>query len=192
MFEKILLNLFPHFSAFAEEEPPQSGTQSAAEYIEAIKNLKENSVDKKEYDKLKDENKTLIKALSGEGELPEIAKEAQQKPDLAALRENYRKISEEGAMNYEVAQAALELRAAAIAAGENDPFIPAGIKVEPTLDDLKGAQKVADALQYCLDEATEEDGTIDPEIFNARFRKILADDSAIITARLGGKKKGRN
>ena len=183
----------PRLSIDEDGAASQGGTQSAADYIEAIKSLKENTVDKKQYDKLAAERTELIKALSGEGPLPKSAEEAKQKPDLEAARKKLLEAGENGALNYEVAQAALELRQAAIEAGEIDPFIPAGVKVKPDLNDIKGAQRVADALQYCLDEAIEEDGSIDPELFNARLKKIIADDSPLLTSRLNASnnKKGK-
>lgn len=172
-----------------EDGAPQGNPQGAAEYIEAIKNLKENSVDKKEYDKLAAERAELIKALSGEAPLPKSAEEANHKPDLAAARKKFLEAGDHGLLNYEVAQAALELRQAAIDAGEPDPFIPAGVKVKPELSDITGAQRVADALQFCIDEATDEDGNVDADLFNNRLKKILAEDSPLLTARLNAQKQ---
>lgn len=163
-------------------EPEKSLT--ADEYTAAIKNLKAKTVSKEEYDKLKEENKTLIKALAGEGPAPEGAQETGKKPDIKELRKKFLTAGEENLSNAETVQTALELRKALIESGERDPFLPQGMKIQTTPQDIATANKVADNLQKMLDEATDEEGYIDEEMFNAQLRKNIAEDSPLLIARL--------
>ena len=66
--------------------------------------------------------------------------------------------------------------------------MPNGAKISPTPKDIEASQRVADTMQSWLDEATDETGKIDPELFNAFLRKGIADDSQFVKARLGASK----
>ena len=172
-----------------EEEkktPPadEETSLTADEYAAAIKNLKAKTVSKEEYDKLKEENKTLVKALAGEGPAPEGAQETGKKPDIKELRKKFLTAGEENLSNAETVQTALELRKALIDSGERDPFLPQGMKIQTTPQDIATADRVAETLQKMLDEATDEEGYIDEEMFNAQLRKNIAEDSPLLIARL--------
>ena len=52
--------------------------------------------------------------------------------------------------------------------GEIDPFIPQGRKIAATASDRYAAQRVADGLEYCVEQA---DG--DTDAFMAAFNKII-------------------
>lgn len=86
--------------------------------------------------------------------------------DLNQLRKNLFSDSENKS-NLDYARQALELRSAIIENGGVDPFIPQGRKITATTADRYAAQRVADGLEYCIEQA---DG--DPDAFMATFKKI--------------------
>ena len=65
---------------------------------------------------------------------------------------------------------ALQLRNALIEKGENDPFLPIGEKIQPTDEDIKCAEKVADGLQRMIDESNGS-----PDAFNALYQSRVVD-----------------
>ena len=175
-----------------DDEQQTTTTMTADEYVKQVNELKKNSVPKEEYEKLLAEKKTLIKGMI-DGNLPDDIKaqvdNKQNTPDIQELRKKLAKSGDEPILNCDYVETVLQLRQAALDRGETDPFLPQGVKANPTLIDLQGAQRVADGLQFCLDEARGEDGKLDPVIFNAQFTKILAEDNAFVSARLKAKKK---
>ena len=118
------------------------------DYIEAIKTLKQNSVDRSEYDKLKAENKRLINAVVNGQELEEENKVEYR--DVNDIRDE---LFNHEHSNLDYVKLALELRNTLIAKGETDPFLPVGSQITPTADDAEKADKVAQVYQECIDYA---------------------------------------
>ena len=174
-----------------KRQAQQDNPQNAEEYAEAIKNYKEKTVSKEEYDKVVAERTTLVKALAGEGPVPDNVQKQEKPADIKELRQRFLNAGEENLPNGEYIKNALELRKAAIAAGELDPFIPVGAKAKPTPLDIAKAQEVADTFQEWLDASTDENGKIDEEEFLAKMRKGIAEDSPFITAKLKASKAHR-
>lgn len=175
-----------------EKQAQQPEIQTAEEYAAAIKNLKESTVSKDEYEKLKADKAVLVKALAGEGPVPsEIAQQQAQQADVKELRKRFLNAGEENLTNAEYIKTALQLRQAIIDEGGLDPFLPSGAKANPTPTDIAGANKAAEAFQEWLDAATDESGKVDEELFNAFMKKGIAEDSPVITARLKAAAKAR-
>ena len=65
-----------------QNEAQQKNVDTTIDYIEAIKEIKENSVDKETYLKLKEENKKLLNSLVNGETLP--AESQEQKVDIDA------------------------------------------------------------------------------------------------------------
>lgn len=149
-----------------EEEKVVSGevVEDNTDYITAIKELKENSVSKEEYLKLKDKNRELLQSLVN-GET--IQEDVKVLPNIKELRE---KAFKDGQTNLEYCQNALNLRNAIIEQGGVDPFVPNGLKIVPTDEDIVTAQRVADVLQECIDVA---DG--DSAIFTNELQRRMID-----------------
>ena len=168
-----------------KKEELEQDPKNAEEYVKALKSLRENSVDKKEYDKVVGERDTLIKAMA-EGDTSHAqGAESEKKPDIKELRDKLRTSGEKELSNAEFVATALQLRRAVIEAGGIDPFLPQGVKAKPTLIDIQGAERVAEGLQSCLDNATDPDtGKVDSDLFNAHLKKIIADDNPVLAARL--------
>lgn len=140
---------------------PETSNQ---DYIEAIQELKKNSVSKDEYNKLQEEKNKLFKALIDGGQInSEVAEEIN-------VDEVKKIITDENTNNLEFAKAVLALRKAKIDAGEQDPFLPYGNQVQITADDKKAADRVAQVFQECIDFA---DG--DSEIFTMELARRTVD-----------------
>ena len=135
------------------------------DYIAAIKELKENSVDRQKYDALKADNKRLVEALVNGQTI-----ETNSKPpvDIQALRNELFK--NENQTNLQYVENALKLRNALIESGEPDPFIPQGSKVIATSEDISAAQRVADVLQECIDYAEG-----DSQVFTNELQRRTVD-----------------
>ena len=135
------------------------------DYIAAIKELKENSVDRQKYDALKADNKRLVEALVNGQTI-----ETNSKPpvDIQALRNELFK--NENQTNLQYVENALKLRNALIESGEPDPFIPQGSKVIATNEDIAAAQRVADVLQECIDYAEG-----DSQVFTNELQRRTVD-----------------
>lgn len=147
-------------------EAGEEMSNNSADYIAAINEMKQNSVSKEQYNKLKNENKQLLDALVSNKQIdvPE------EKPaDITELRAKLFNV-DQGLSNIEFIDNALKLRAALIAQGEPDPFMPIGTKVQPTYDMVEKADNVAKGLQEMVDFA---DG--DPGIFNAEYQRRVVD-----------------
>ena len=119
------------------------------DYLAAIKELKENSVDRSQYEKLRADNKKLLDAVvNGQGiETEAPAKET----SIDELRKEL--FTNENLGNLEYVSKALELREALIKKGEPDPFLPYGKQIMPTDEDISTANRVAAVLQECVDYA---------------------------------------
>lgn len=123
---------------------------NTANYIEAIKEMKANSVSKEAYVKLQQENKQLLNSLvNGQG----IEIEKEEPVDIDGLRQKLFSTKKHDMTNLEYVSNALKLREALMGKGEMDPFVPSGKKIHPTDDDFKKADKVATVLQECVDYA---------------------------------------
>lgn len=144
------------------------GTDADVDYVEIVKNLRESTVDKSDYDRLKAENVKLMKTLAEGGTIttPEKTKE---KTDIKALRtELYG--SDSDLCNLEYAKKTLDLRNAIIAEGGIDPFLPNGYMIKPTAEDVAAANEVADLFQHCIEYA---DG--DPMKFTSELDRCIVD-----------------
>lgn len=134
----------------AEEEKVVTGTvdDNTQDYLAAIKELKENSVDRSEYDKLKAENKKLINAVVNGQTVDVESQPKMREPEV--IREE---LFNHEHNNLDYVKLALELRSTLIAKGEPDPFLPTGSQIAPTADDVEKAEKVASVYQECIDYA---------------------------------------
>ena len=155
-----------------EEETSVTGTveDNTQDYLAAIKELKEKSVDRSEYDKLRAENKKLIDAVvNGQPgqEEPTVVKHSKEQIDELRndLFNSPRELS-----NLEYITKAMELREALMENGEPDPFLPVGKQISPTRDDLEGAEKVAQVYRECIDYAEG-----DSEVFTNELMRRTRD-----------------
>ena len=140
------------------------------DYIAQIKNLKENSVSKDDYNKLKADNKKLIDALANGTQVEGVVE-----PKVSAvdkINECRKKLFSKGSnlSNLEYCKTAVELRDALIENGERDPFLPFGHDVVATDSDYESAERVANIMKECIDYA---DG--DSNIFTNELQRRTVD-----------------
>ena len=141
-------------------ESGQENVNGAEDYIKALKEMKERSVEKSEYDKLKAENRQLLDALVN-GKSIDVATE--EPVDVAKLRKELYGGDTE-LTNLEYVEKTLQLRKALMDAGNDDPFLPVGDKVRITNEMREQAQNVADVFQECVDFARGDSGVFTAEL----------------------------
>lgn len=147
--------------ANVEKEP----TAVEKNYLEVIKKMKENMVLKSDYDAAIAENKKLAEQLITS---PNPQEQPKEKVDIKKLQDQF--LASTQMTNLEFVSSALKLRKALIEDGKPDPFLPVGRRISPTEDDIRKANKVADAFEYCVDAAQG-----DPAIFNMELMRITRD-----------------
>ena len=155
-----------------EKEISVTGTveDNTQDYLAAIKELKQNSVDRSEYDKLRAENKKLIDAVvNGQSGQEEPVFTKHSKEQIDDLR-NELFNSPRDLNNLEYITKAMELREALMENGKPDPFLPVGKQISPTRDDLEGAEKVAQVYKECIDYAEG-----DSEVFTNELMRRTRD-----------------
>lgn len=143
---------------------------TTTDYIEAITQLKKNSVDRSEYDKLRAENKKLIDAVvNGQPGQEEQVLVRHSKEQIDDLRNDLFNSPRE-LNNLEFITKAMELREALMENGEPDPFLPVGKQISPTRDDIEGAEKVAQVYKECIEYAEG-----DSEVFTNELMRRTRD-----------------
>ena len=155
---------------YPEEEENVVVEDNTNDYIAQIKNLKENSVSKEDYDKLRLDNKRLIDALANGSQIND---KVEPKIDAVENINNLRKkLFSKGSNlnNLEYCKAAVDLRDALIENGDKDPFLPFGHNVVTTESDIESANRVATIMKECIDYA---DG--DPDIFTNELQRRTVD-----------------
>lgn len=160
--------------------PPAEPAQTGADqnYIEIIKRMRETMVSREEHDRVLADNRSLVEALV-EGRQIDLGEDVSEPVDVSALRKDL--FSEESDLsNLDYAERMLALRSALMENGEPDPFLPIG-QVEITQHEIDTAQKVADALQSCVDYAQG-----DSSIFTSELMRITRED-AMLRARNNSK-----
>ena len=145
-----------------------SGTEvedMTPDYLAAINELKQNSVNREEYEKLKAENKKLLDSIVN-GTDAGLSTTVEKK-SIEELRAAYLK---EDQSNLEYITNALALREALMAEGKPDPFLPIGEQILPTDEDIAKAANVAAVLQECVDYAEG-----DSNVFTNELQRRLVD-----------------
>lgn len=135
------------------------------DYLAAIKDLKQKSVDRSDYEKLKAENKKLLDSIVN-GQTAEVEAGPTYR-DVAIIRDE---LFNHEHNNLEYVKLALELRSTLMAKGEPDPFLPYGKQISPTRQDEETAAKVAQIYQECIDYAEG-----DSEVFTNELQRRTRD-----------------
>ena len=155
---------------FYPEEENVIVEDNTNDYIEQIKNLKENYVSKDDYNKLKADNKKLIDALANGSQLESVVDS--KVSSVEKINNLRKKLFSKGnnLSNLEYCKTAVELRDALIETGERDPFLPFGHNVIATDSDIESSERVATILKECIDYA---DG--DSDIFTNELQRRTVD-----------------
>ena len=142
-----------------DEKKEQSVTQQenveqdTNNYIEAIKEMKANSVSKDAYKKLQEENKKLLESLIA-GETIEAPKTTvEEKVDLNELRKHL----DEAESPIDYCKTSLKLHEETLKQlGYND-YLPNGKKIRPTKEDEEKANLFIKEIKECIDYADGDD-----------------------------------
>ena len=147
-----------------EEQKNESGQETvnnSEDYIKALKEMKERTVPKEQYDKVKEENKQLLQTLIEGGSIPQDQEE--NPVDLKELRKEL--FSRESDLtNIEFTEKMLKLRKEVINQGGRDPFLPIGDHVRLTPDQIESASRTADVLEECVEMARGDSGVFTAEL----------------------------
>ena len=145
--------------------PDNEPEMTAKEYINQIKDLKEKTVSREEYDRIKNDNKELAKALiNGTGaNIPGITK-PEEKPDLDDLRKKL--FTKKSKNDLEYFTNLLALRDGVMADGQPDPFLPINREFRATAQDEADAERIATQIKEAIEYA---DG--DPAVFSNDLRR---------------------
>ena len=140
-------------------------TETEFDPVQAINELKQNSVSKEKYEAVIAERNKYLKALIDGNQVAEA--QPKEPVDVDALRRDLfgRELSD-----LEYAKKALELRNELIEREGVDIFVGRGSKLTPDASDYEAAQRVADAFESCIEVA---DG--DSEIFKRELMRITDD-----------------
>lgn len=128
-------------------------SNDSADYIAAINEMKQNSVSRQQYEKLKQENKELLDTLINGGQI--VNQTVEPKKSIEEMRNQLfsKEAADKGMTNLEFITRSLELRDAIIESGGTDPFLPVGKGIEITRDDYEAAEFTAEQFRECIDIA---------------------------------------
>ena len=155
-----------------EIESSQEAANDSAAYIEAIKEMKQNSVSREQYEKLKKENKELLDTLINGGQVN--VQDSAPKKSIEEMRKGLfsKETADKGMTNLEFISKSLELRDAIIESGGMDPFLPVGKGIELTRDDYEAAEFTAAQFRECIDIAQGNS-----EVFTNELMRRTVDNS---------------
>lgn len=119
-------------------------------YLEVIKNLKDSTVSKDDYNRVLAENKTLLENYINGSNTQEEEPQVQLGRDPNEIREE---LFGSEHTNLDYITLTLELRNSLLNRGEPDPFIPQSSRYSPTLQDKEAAERCAAIYQECVDYA---------------------------------------
>lgn len=139
-------------------------TDTTADYIETINQLKQNSVSKDEYMKLKNENKQLLNAIAS-NQVVEVA--AEPEIDIKEVRENVFK-NHSNLSNREFVDNVVKLYDYELEHSGKNIFMPNDPNYIPTQDDINQVDNMVTGFKNALEEANGND-----LIFNQYMERIL-------------------
>jgi hypothetical protein len=152
-----------------EEKEIVDDTQQ--DYIDEINKLKETTVPKEQYEKLKADNKKLLESLIKGEQLPVPP---QEKPNIEEMRKKLLKPEKE-LTNLEYIENLLALREAILEEGGHDPFVATPTTgYNPPKESYDAAEQAALLFQHCIEYA---DG--DSSLFTSELQRHLVDPVGI-------------
>lgn len=137
------------------------------DYLAAINELKQNSVDRSKYEQLRAENKKLLDSIVN-GQAVDVPVQQAKRSSDEIRQELFTRA--EDLNNIEGFKLALELREALISEGKPDPFLPIGAQISPTNEDIELAARAAQVYQEVLDYAEG-----DNEVFTNELQRRTKD-----------------
>lgn len=145
---------------------------SGIDYISTIREIKQNSVPRKQYEELQAENRELLDTLINGGQVTNVV-EAPAKTIQDMRKELFSKeAADKEFTNLEFVTKSLELRDAIIESGGTDPFLPVGKGIDLTREDYEAAEFTAQQFRECIDIANGNS-----EVFTAELMRRTVDNA---------------
>ena len=143
-------------------------------YIDTINELKRNSVPRSEYDKIRNENKTLLEAIVNGKTFDTSSTEEEVKPSIEDLRQKAYGPGCEKLNDLEYVKTVCDLRDALLEETGVDYMAPTGSQYSADFNDKAAANKLYKGFRHCIDVA---DG--DNLIFIQEMNRITNDTGVI-------------
>lgn len=158
-----------------EQTTSVSGNEGmdTSQYISAINEMRNNSVSRDKYNKLKEDNRQLLDALINGGQIE--VPTAEEKKSAQELVNEFRELAgrKKGKpLDVDFSEKILELRNAYIEEAGDDPFLPSN----PTSTDYQNASDVEAFFTTCLEAA---DGNND--VFEREMSRHIVEYPALPT-----------
>ncbi len=141
-------------------------------YIDTINNLKATTVSKAQYDKLRDENKSLLESLVNGKTMESSSTEEASKPSARELSDKLNKMSKDGTLNLATITTSLQYRDAYIEEFGQDPWCLTGKDSQPTTQDYLDMEETAQGLKQLVEIANGSQ-----EVFQREFTRVLTGTS---------------
>lgn len=157
-----------------QDEPIVTGADVQAEenIVQALADLKRNSVSKEEYDRVLKLNKDLVDQMVNGQEVETNVETNTNYDDI--IKESQTKLFSGDAdlSNLEFCETTLKLRDAVLAKTGEDIFVGRGHKISPDASDYEKAENVATVIRECIEYANG-----DSEIFTMELQRRTNDVS---------------
>lgn len=137
------------------------------EYIDQINELKRTSVSRTEYDKIKEENRTLLSNLVN-GTTSVVAEEAPAERET--LEELRNRVFNNPKNDLEYVAGILEIRDRVMENGGADPFVNDNGRYQATNEDYIEAENTAEGLRHCVEVANG-----DNQVFIQEITRIMRE-----------------
>lgn len=157
------------------EQTETTNINENQQYIDAIRDLKANSVSKERYNKLIEENKNLLNSLVN-GESVATATPAQ--PELPPIQDLVNEMRTQQLSDIEFVEKALEFRDRVLAETGEDCFVSKGHNITPTQESYIAAQRTADIYRECLEYANG-----DNKVFMNELMRRMPNDGPVAQSR---------
>lgn len=131
-------------------------------YIDAINDLKTNSVSRERYDKIVEENRNLLNSLVNGSPMTTVEAPVEKKPLDQLRKELFR--PEKELNNLEYVTKALELRDRVLEETGEDCFVGKSHIVTPTAESYATAEKVANVYRECIEYANGDSSLFTQEL----------------------------
>lgn len=157
-----------------ETTPVVEDVNETQKYLDTINELRKNSVSREEYDKIRNENKTLLEAIVN-GRTEDAAADTET-PTITTqeLRNKLFGKNAEDLSDIDFISGLVELRNRLLEEEGVDYGAPTGSQLSADFNDTHSSQKVADALTHCLEVAEG-----DNDIFIQEMTRITSEVGAI-------------
>jgi hypothetical protein len=152
----------------------QNEINETQKYIDTINDLKRNSVSRSEYDKIRNENKTLLESIVNGKTFDTSSAEEEVKPSIDDLRQKAYGPGCEKLTDLEYVTAVCDLRDALLEETGIDYMAPTGSQYNADFNDKATANKLYEGFRHCIDIA---DG--DNLIFVQEMNRITNDAGII-------------